>query len=96
MNNYFQKICITTIAVESIKHTTVFGVIPSPKNILANNANENIPHANPNNLPGHITLSKAINPNLVASIYNQLIGIPNKHNKNTLFLNQGHINCPFN
>tara|TARA_R100000152_G_C6571421_1_gene38599 strand:+ start:123 stop:401 length:279 start_codon:yes stop_codon:yes gene_type:complete len=92
MNNYFQKICITTIAVDSIKHTTVLGVMPSPRNILAHIANVNIPHANPNNLPGHIIPSNATNPNLVASIYNQLIGIPNKHNKNTLFLNHGHIN----
>tara|TARA_R100000152_G_C6614195_1_gene67070 strand:+ start:228 stop:464 length:237 start_codon:yes stop_codon:yes gene_type:complete len=78
--------------VDSIKHTTVLGVIPSPKNILAHIANVNIPAANPKSLPGHITPSKATNPNLVASMYSQLIGIPNRHNRNILFLNHGHMN----
>ena len=61
------------------------GVIPSPKNMLAHIAKVNIPAANPSSLPGHITPSNAINPNRVASIYNQLIGIPNRHSRNILF-----------
>ena len=72
-----------------IKLIIVLLVNPSPINIFAHTANVNIPAAKPNNLPGHIKPSNAINPSLVASIYNQLIGTPNKQSKNTLFLNQG-------
>ena len=51
------------------KLTVVFVVNPSPIKILAHNANVKIPAANPNNLPGHIKPSNAINPNRVASMY---------------------------
>ena len=54
--------------VAKIKLTIVLGVNPSPKNTLAHTANVNIPIAKPNNLPGQIRPSKAIKPNLVASM----------------------------
>ena len=54
--------------VAKTKLTIVLVVIPSPKNTLANTANESIPIPNPNNLPGHKIPSNAIKLNLVASI----------------------------
>ena len=57
-----------TKSVASTKLVIVFGVNPSPKNMLAQTANVNIPVAKPNNLPGQIIPSNAIKLNLVASI----------------------------
>ena len=57
-----------TKTVARAKLVIVFGVNPSPKNILAHIANVNIPIPNPINLPGHIMPSNAINPHFVAKI----------------------------
>ena len=78
-----------TNANDNTKLITVFNVNPSPINKLAHIAKVNIPAANPINLAGQINSSNAIKPYLVASIYNQLIGTPNKQSIKALFLNQG-------
>ena len=57
---------VKTVANTKLTNVLVFN--PSPIKIFAQIANVNIPAAKPNNLPGHITPSNAINPNLVASI----------------------------
>ena len=57
-----------TKAVAKTKLTTVLVFNPSPIKIFAHNANVNIPAAKPSNLPGHIKLSNAMKPYLVASI----------------------------
>ena len=57
-----------TKTVAKTRLTIVLTVIPSPKNILANTANESIPIPKPNNLPGQRIPSNAIKLSLVASI----------------------------
>jgi len=66
---YFQKTWIQTKILARSKLIVVFVVNPSPKNILEHIAKVNIPAAKPNNLPGQIKPSNAINPNRVASMY---------------------------
>jgi hypothetical protein len=91
---YFQKSCTKIRENANVKDIAVFALIASSRNIYVIMVKMKIPAVNDMNLPGQNKFSKPETENLVASINNHVIGIPNTINKYRYSFAHGQINGP--